>query len=495
MAKIPVLVELNESPATPGMAMDAMMMAPIGPALEVDPSFRPVIMRAGSISFGMMADDGRPAKNTVVVRANVEASQMKALANSPKVLGVYSDPMIAPLCNCNGNAHSHAHSPHAGMFVHTGGSCGQEDCSPTVSTGTAQDVADRLGVRNIWNHGFTGQGVVIGILDGGVDGSRYPVLDGWAPTGAPPPGVASHWGGHGNMCAFDSLIAAPNAKIYDLGIGKTAGAIPTFLSGVLAATEWAVKRYMLDGTPQVLSNSWGLYQESWDPFPPGDPGNYTRNPMHLVNRKFIEAIDQGMLVAFAAGNCGSRCPDGRCGGDVGEGRSIRGAAGLERSICVGAVNLQGRRIGYSSDGPGPVELDPTQTKPDLCGYSHFTGHFPVDNGTSAACPVVAGVLALFRSALPQLRQDQARAAFNTTAINICAPGFDRQSGHGIINPVAAFGRLTGTAPLLLSRIPPHPGSQPCASSPSSPLNVEVKKPSLSSTRRVVKSPRASTRSR
>ena len=39
----------------------------------------------------------------------------------------------------------------------------------------------------------------------------------------------------------------------------------------------------------------------------------TEPPLH---RKVLEAIDEGILVLFAAGNCGATCPDGRCAGDT-----------------------------------------------------------------------------------------------------------------------------------------------------------------------------------
>lgn len=439
MPKLPILVELRGIPRDAGSSrMMSLALGAMPPGLlEIDHSFAPVgVKPLDSRDPGMLVEE---AGQNAVIRALVDAADLGRIRDQPNVIGLFSDPMIAPVCGCGQSP------PLTSTFVLSSSpACGAEDCTPTISTGSASDVADRLGIRPIWQAGYSGQGVVIGIVDGGVDQTKYPVVGGWSPNPSSPPGIASHWGGHGNMCAFDGLIAAPNAKIYDLGIGKDpSGTIPGFLSGVLSAVDWAVQRYLTDGTPQILSNSWGMYQQSWDPFPPGHPGNYTHNPNHPVNRKFLEAMDTGILVAFAAGNCGSGCPDGRCGSDVGQGKSIRGSSAMQRSICVGATNLRGQRVGYSSEGPGPVELDPTQTKPDICGYSHFQGHFPVDNGTSAACPVVAGVLALFRSALSQLRQDEVRAALNATAINICAPGYDLQSGYGIINPPAAFRRLIG----------------------------------------------------
>jgi serine protease AprX len=379
---------------------------------ELDEGFGSIPLAPTGRAARSMAAGGDEGQTAILV-GEVHSSRLHDLQETSGVTNVYSDPEILSFA------------------------CGQLDCDSSVSKGDGASVATALGVDRAWNHGYRGQGVVVGVVDGGVDQALYPVLGGWSPLPSSPPGVASHWGEHGNMCAFDSLVAAPDAKLYDLGIGKTPGSIAAFLSGGLQAFQWALNRYRTDGTPQVLSNSWGLFQDAWDPFPPGHPGNYTHNPNHPFTRKALEVMDEGILVAFAAGNCGDPCPDGRCGSDHGSGKSIRGANGHERSLCVGAVNVHRQRIGYSSQGPATL----FDQKPDICGYSHFKGHFDPDSGTSAACPVVAGVLALLRSRFPELRQDEARRVLTSTAINICAPGFDHDSGHGVVNAAAAYEAL------------------------------------------------------
>jgi subtilisin family serine protease len=177
-----------------------------------------------------------------------------------------------------------------------------------------------------------------------------------------------------------------------------------------------------------------MYQQAWDPYPPGDARNYSHNLGHPFMRKVVEAMDEGILVSFAAGNCGSSCPDGRCAGDVGPGMSIRGANGHPRVICVGAANLRDDWIGYSSQGPST--LDPE--KPDVCGFSHFQGFTPCDNGTSAACPVVAGVLGLLAAAIPGLTQDRARDALRQTARRNGAAAWNQNFGWGIVDAMAAY---------------------------------------------------------
>ncbi len=375
----------------------------------VDPDYEPVPMTRGVRGA---ASHERPA-DTLVVRASVARSAIDALRASRQVIGVWSDPQVAPVSAAI-------------------------DCTPQVPTGRAPDVARALGVDRVWQDAaYRGEGAVIGIVDGGVDGARFPVVDGWSPDPRAPPGSAHvAWEGHGNMCAFDAAIACPETRFHDYSIGKTApgAGIGGLLSSALQSFQRALVHYRADGTPQVLSNSWGLYREAWDPFPPGDPSNYTRNPDHVFTRKLVELLDAGLLVSFAAGNCGGVCADARCGRDQGPGRGIWGAGGHERALCVGAVNLRKEWIGYSSEGPAALARE----KPDICGFSHFEGWFPSDTGTSAACPVVAGVLALLAGSRRGLTQDRARASLRATT---GGSGWNPRLGAGVVDAHAAWAAL------------------------------------------------------
>ncbi len=414
-----VLVELEVTPS-PSFGPAVLPQIP-----GLDTSFSPVPFHSPR---GVAM--GGPAAPTVVVRADIPSIEdVDDLTQLPHVHGVWSDPKIEAFpITLNPPVVTSPLHPHTVA------------CNSTVATGNGEDVAHALGAPYVWERGFSGQNVVVGVLDGGIDGSIYPVDGGWSPDPNHPPGDSQVvWGGHGNMCAFDALVAAPDARLLDYSIGRAMGGVSATLGAALQAFQHAITSYRLNGTPQVLSNSWGLYRDSWDQFPPGHPSNYTHNPNHPFTRKVVEAMDLGMLVTFAAGNCGDGCSPagGRCGPDVGPGKSIRGANGHPRVICVGAVDVQRNWVGYSSQGPST--LDPH--KPDLCGYTHFEGHTQCDNGTSAACPVVAGVLALLRSAFPELRQERARETLCDSAVNIGPVGWDRDSGHGVVVASAAYESL------------------------------------------------------
>ncbi|MCP4246241.1 MAG: S8 family serine peptidase, partial [bacterium] len=193
------------------------------------------------------------------------------------------------------------------------------------------------------------------------------VIGGWPTANWGTTGVAWCW--HGNMSATDALGMAPQAQLYDIRISDG-----NAISQALAGFQWAIAQYKAGRGPHILTNSWGIFQEAWDTV-------YATNPNHPFTRKVVEALDEGILVLFAAGNCGNTCPSGRCGSDNGPGRSIWGANGHPRVMTVGAANRLEQFIGYSSQGP--AALDPN--KPDFCSISHFTGFYNSDNGTSAAC--------------------------------------------------------------------------------------------------------------
>ena len=390
------------------------------PAFQVDVDYRPVPM--GETATGAASRD-EGGEDTYIVRGTIEQDKLQELEAQPDVVSVYRDTPIQPFAETAVEEEVFARLvPEPNLATCPIGTC---DCAPGTAQGTISDVARYLGVDQVWAAGHRGEGIVIGIVDGGisaagrVSGGTIPrVVGGW-PTADW--GTRAEWSGHGNMTATDALGMAPQAQIYDIRIAGN------YISNALSGFQWAINQHRATGKPQILSNSWGIFQESWDP-------SYARDPNHIFTRKVVEALNQGIIVLFAAGNCGGTCPDGRCGPDSGPGRSIWGANGHPRVMTVGAVNKNEQFVGYSSQGP--AALDPQ--KPDFCSITHFRGYFASDSGTSAATPVAAGVVALLKQARPSLTQDQAKAALRNTAKNIGPAGWDQHSGTGIIRGKAAY---------------------------------------------------------
>ncbi len=329
------------------------------------------------------------------------------------------------------------------------------DCATSgAPMGTLAQVATDLGVDQIWAAGQHGENIVIGIVDCGITAigrtprpgesanvpgviGGFPAAD-WGTTSAA-------WDGHGNMCATDVLGMAPNAQLWDIRIAEVddtshpAANFAAYVSNAIAGYEAAIQNYLNFGTPQILSNSWGLYNSQNGPA-------FATDPTHPFTRKVEEALDAGIFVLFAAGNCGAVCPSSRCGGSIGSGASILGPNGHARVMTVGAANRNDGWCGFSSQGP--AALPPYAAKPDFCATSHFSGYFPrggsvvpFDGGTSAATAVAAGVVALLKQKQPALTQDQAKAALMNTAKDIRAPGWDIDSGAGIIRAKAAYNTI------------------------------------------------------
>jgi len=396
--------------------------------LEIDPNYKPIPVAPTSkekLAMNVETED------VVCVCGKVEKNKVKELESQPNVLRVWKDTKVDYFEKKVDN--DFVHMSTAPTAVCPIPPC---DCQPTVPKGTIDEVADYLGVKSIWALGHKGQGIVVGVVDGGITAEGRPIKSAdtnhpnwpnklvknvigghesdWGTTGV-------SWGWHGNMSATDVLGMAPEAKLYDIRI------IGDALSNALAGFQWAIDKHKQDATPHILTNSWGFYQKAWDP-------DYTTNPDHPVTRKILEAIDEGIIVLFAAGNCGATCPSGRCGNDTGSGKSIWGANGHERVMTVAAANKDEQYIGYSSVGPAALHSE----KPDFTSISHFKGYFNSDNGTSAATPIAAGVVALLKQIEPLLTPEQTKIALMDTAKDIGPSGWDKYTGAGIIQAKAAY---------------------------------------------------------
>jgi subtilisin family serine protease len=314
------------------------------------------------------------------------------------------------------------------------------DCRPFRDAVTVDVVRTMLGVHRSWDDGYRGQNVAVAIVDEGVNGMEYPVVDGFARPNAQQPGAAPITS-HGSMCAADVLVSAPAARLYDypfLGIANS--------GGVLTMFQAILDHRRLDGTPHLTSNSYGFVG-----IPPiaDFPNHEVHDPNHPVHRKVREVVASGAACFFAAGNCGADCPSGACHvSGIGPGKSIHASNSLAEVITVAAVNTRHERIGYSSQGPGMFHAE----KPDLASYSHFFGNFgpgrpggesesPFDNGTSAATPVAAGVAAMLLSSSMGLTPDQLRGALLAGLSNVTGTPWDAGYGRGIVNAAASYSVL------------------------------------------------------
>lgn len=455
MSKRPVIIELAAAPVIVEAAMAGSLEAePIAalaalPGLDLDPSFAPVPLprladSRTAFSLELATEEGagagtdeRPATvESYIVRGELDEDEMEAVARRPEVVGVFADVAIEPALICPG--------------------------SPPL--GSDADVERLLCVPRLRQLGADGRGVLVAIVDSGINlaylnsKGKNPGFDAarsWTWQDGTPGEMPV---GHGTMCAFDVCIAAPACTLIDVALLRSITPNPTGFHGMLSdavrayshlADIMRAPRRPGESRSLVVNNSWGMFNPSWD-YPPDDARNYSHNPLHPFNVIVGTLEGLGADILFAAGNCGSNCPDFRCNGITAG--TIRGANGHPRVLSVAGVDTTSARVGYSSQGPGLLD----RNKPDLCGFTHFSGSgvYAADGGTSAATPVVAGLVAAYRSSVPfqpgnpSVSPEAVRNLFRSTCRDLGTTGFDFDHGFGVVSGCAIADRLTLREPRL-----------------------------------------------
>ncbi|MGR6913174.1 S8 family serine peptidase [[Actinomadura] parvosata] len=440
-----VLIQLRPAPDVVASVIDPGVRSAVSdvvadlPGVLLDSAFTPVaVPRPVSADGAPLSPHQRvrfsmaPEDASVLVRGEIsdaELSTRAALLSSSvrEVAGVFADPAI----------HSHP------------------TCGDSGPVGDWEEVRRLLHAYDLWSAGHDGEGVAIAVVDTGINADHVAARIGHdvtidADRSWSPPGVDKTPGRypvqHGSMCAFDTLIAAPKATLLDIPVllsrkpGPTADGLLSDAVAAYSHLATVLEAMPADSRSLVVSNSWGLFSPDMD-FPPGHPGNYSDNPAHPFNVIVGSLEGAGADILFSAGNCGRECPDRRCGFPD---RTIAGANSHPQVLSVGGVDTRGERVGYSSQGPGRL----SERKPDLCAYTHFAGSEAVgaaDTGTSAACPVAAGVVAAVRTqrSAAELSPAQLRTLLHRTADDRSTVGFDHDYGFGVIDPpaiLAALGR-------------------------------------------------------
>jgi type VII secretion-associated serine protease mycosin len=256
-----------------------------------------------------------------------------------------------------------------------------------------------------------GAGVTVAVVDSGVDanpqfGTR--IIEGFdlAPASVGVPAGADCVG-HGTSVA-SIIAAAPVAGVSFTGVAPAARVLSIKVTnsdsfpGTLAAQ--AIRAAVAAGA-QVVNLSLATTVST---------------PALASAVGFAEASD--VVVVAAAGNDN---PDGGSGPFY--------PAAYPGVLAVGAVGADGSLASFS-DTRTPVSV----TAPGVEVTAAYPGVFPkaynpASNGTSFATAFVSGVVALVRSAHPDLTQSQVVDRIEATANGPAGPG----TGHGLVNPVQA----------------------------------------------------------
>ena len=308
---------------------------------------------------------------------------------------------------------------------------------------------EKIGADQVWStYGATGQGVVAGLVDTGVQWDHPALKDqyrGWNGSTADhnynwydPADLCGNSGtipcdsnGHGTHTTGTVAGGDSGSSLYgDIGVAPGAkwihalGCCPDSET-LMEAMQWMLAPTKLDGTdpdsskrPQVVNNSWG------------GPGGRTY---------YLDAVESwraaGIVPVFSAGNEGSECGTmGSPGDNV-------------PSYSVGATDSSDNIASFSSRGPNPFtgRPGPEVSAPGVSiGSSYPTDSYTIMSGTSMAAPHVTGAVAVLISAEPALmgQVDMIEEIFRATAVQrTTSQTCGGVSGSEIPNNAFGWGRI------------------------------------------------------
>ena len=290
--------------------------------------------------------------------------------------------------------------------------------------------------------GHKGNGIVMTVIDGGFH--NYPVGE-HSGNSLSNTFDTAHWlgsfdftddadefygatGYHGTMCL--GLIsartghyvgAAPQADYYLMRSEEDGKESPKEMDNLVAALE---KADSLGVNIASISLGYSVFDnEEWDFGYADMDGQTTR-----CSQAAQIAARKGMLVCVAAGNEGNK-----------EWHYLTAPADADSILCVGAVDRDSVVASFSSRGP----CSDGRVKPDVCAVGEGSciiqpsdGSIQYGNGTSFACPLIAGMAACVWFALPDLNAMEIRRRIICSANRYHNP--DAEYGYGIPNAWLAY---------------------------------------------------------
>ncbi len=248
-------------------------------------------------------------------------------------------------------------------------------------------------VQELWDRGVDGRGTTIAVVDDGLQHTHPDIAPNYRPAqsrdvsyGRDDP-MPHNRDSHGTAAA--GVAAARQNNVCGVGVAPRAGlAGLRILAGYPTdSTEAIGESYKCDQGNDIFSNSWG----------PIDDGRHLEGPGHVTAEAMRYCIERGrgghgVIYVWAGGN----------GRHYGDDVNNDGYANSRFTIAVGAFTDQYRYADYSEPGAALLCVVPSSggtrhiVSTDLLGsagasHTDCTRSF---GGTSAACPTVAGIVAL-----------------------------------------------------------------------------------------------------
>ncbi|MHA1310851.1 MAG: S8 family peptidase [Candidatus Helarchaeota archaeon] len=297
-----------------------------------------------------------------------------------------------------------------------------------------------LNVPQIWADGVEGEGVIVAVIDTGIDDTHLDLknkviakADFTSEKGTDLENIDGN--GHGTHVS--STIAgtgaaskgkykgvAPKAKLIAAKVLASNGS--GSFSGVIAGIDWAAKQNC-----HVMNMSLGANVSG------------SCDGTDAVCQAVDAAMDKGIVVCIAAGNSG---PESKTVGTPGCAKKV---------ITVGATDKNDGIAWFSSRGP----TADGRIKPDICfpGYNIVAarakntsmGH-PVNNyytsasGTSMATPHCAGVATLLKCAKPEISSHEIKQIIMKSGIDLKLD--PNTQGSGRCDALVAYNLIKGGVP-------------------------------------------------
>ena len=287
-----------------------------------------------------------------------------------------------------------------------------------------------IGAPAAWQRGFTGQGVVVAVLDSGVDLLNAELAAKWR-------GGSNSWFDPYGEHAAPVDLSGHGTQVLGVILGGKVEGQPI---GVAPGAQWIAARIFNDrGHATTLAIHRAL---QWVIDPDGNPA--THDAPQVVNNSW-SAANAGCDSEFAADLRALRAAGILPIFAAGSSRPI-GPANLPEAFAVGALAADGTALIDSARGPSicrPTgEVYPQLVAPgeDIRTLDHY-GAVITTAGTSLAAAHVSGALALLLSARPRLSADEQAALLIGTAADLGEPGADNTFGYGQLNIAALIDRV------------------------------------------------------
>uniref|UniRef100_A0A8D8M392 furin n=1 Tax=Cacopsylla melanoneura TaxID=428564 RepID=A0A8D8M392_9HEMI len=340
-----------------------------------------------------------------------------------------------------------------------------------------------MNVQGAWEEGITGKGVVITILDDGLEKDHPDLIQNYDPLASYD--VNSHdddpmprydqvdSNRHGTRCAGE-VAATANNSLCSVGIAyhSSVGGVRMLDGDVTDAVE----ARSLSLNPSHID----IYSASWGP---DDDGKTVDGPGELATRAFIEGVTRGRegkgsIFVWASGNGGRDHDNCNCDGYTNSIWTLSTSSATETGQVPWYSEACSSTLAttYSSGSSFEHQVVTTDLHHD-CTSNH--------TGTSASAPLAAGICALALEANPSLtwRDMQHIVVATARPANLRAPDWATNGVGRNVSHSFGYGLMDATAMVHLARQwKTVPEQFKCEATPADPQEMERQIPAKSSIR-------------